>query len=441
MRQCEKLVASPRSFRQTAKRLAQSGANRLGPASKRQETSEAPSHGKSRGMRKRTVRAIVVFRVRDVHFRAVAVEPVHEDDAVGEAEVEVLGEVPDESARDHVPFGRWKHRRVLIAAAIGLEHIGREGRPVLREVPARGNAETPGVLPLEVDGLRDLVQPEVKRVDAGPVRPRDHRAEVPGPRDVPVAAERDGLREFELRPGGTVDRGELRGVGGGEPLVAGGIGLPAHVHVRLRLVDETDGKVIEDVVLRADLPAEILHVIVTLEALADPLHGNRVLLEIKEQEAKARADGPSVRDPVREVRVHGEGHHRRVDRVKVQIPGIRVFGPKPVLGHHPETEREVPRKRYGEMEVRQEKRTRIHRRRAPVRHIAFHPSARMLRHESERHRDVGEISQRRGVEEVRGRIIRPPDHRPAERIGRRRGLVQAESARKHIARKQRNQCK
>ena len=386
------------------------------------------------------MRAVVVFPPRG-GVRAIAHLSVHQDDAVGEAEVEVLGEVPDETARDHVPFGRRKHRRVLLAAAIGLEHVGREGRPVLREVPARGDAETPGVLPLEVDGLRDLVQPEVKRVDAGPVRPRDHRAEVPGPRDVPVAAERDGLREFELRPGGAVDRGELRGVGGGEPLVAGGIGLPAHVHVRLRLVDETNGKVVEDVVLRADMPAKVLHVIVALETLTDPRRRNRMLLEIKEQEAKARADGPFVRNPVREVRVHGEGHHRRVDRVEVQVPGVRVLGPESVLGHDTETEREVPRKRHGEMEVRQEEHPRIHRRRVSVRHIAFHPSARMLRHASKRHRDVGQIRKRRRVEEVRGRIIRPSDHRSAECVCRRRGLVQTESARKYIGRKQRNQCK
>ena len=246
---------------------------------------------------------------------------------------------------------------------------------------------------------------------------------MPGLRDVPVAAERDGLRKLELRPGGTVDRGKLRGVGGGEPFIAGWIGLPAHVHVRLRLVDETDGKIVEDVVLRADLPAEVLHVIVTLEALADPRRRNRMLLEIEEEETETRADGPFVRDPVREVRVHGEGHHRRVNRVEVQIPGVRVFGSESVLGHDAETKGEVPRKRHGKMKVRQKEHPRIHRRRATTRLIALHPSTRMLRHKPKRHRDIRQIAQRRRIEEVCGRIIRPSNHRSTKRIDRRRRLV------------------
>ena len=118
-------------------------------------TSESIGDGKSGGMRKCAVRAVMVGLSRG-GIRAIAHLTIHQDESVGEPEVQVLGEMPDESRRDHVPFGRRKHRRILITAAIGLEHIGGESRPVLREIPARGDAEAPGVLPLELDGFVTL---------------------------------------------------------------------------------------------------------------------------------------------------------------------------------------------------------------------------------------------------------------------------------------------
>ena len=107
--------------------------------------------------------------------------------------------MPDKPRGNHMAFGRRQHRRVLVAAAVRLEDVGREPGPVLGEVPARRKTEAPGVLPLELDFLRLSWQMEIQRANGRPVRPGDRSAQVPGRSDVPVEAARNGLRQVERR--------------------------------------------------------------------------------------------------------------------------------------------------------------------------------------------------------------------------------------------------
>lgn len=179
---------------------------------------------------------------------------------------------------------------------------------------------------------------------------------------------------------------------------------------RHRLIDEADREVLEEVVFRTDLIAIVLHVVVALqpvlEAMSVRRHDRqRILLEVKVEKPHARTDRPLVRHLVGEVRIDRKGHHRRVDRIEVQVPAVRILRAKSVLRHDAQAEGKVPRQWNCQMKVRQPEDARIHGRGPAARQVRLNPSARMLGHETRRHREIRQIRQRRRIEEVRRSVV------------------------------------
>lgn len=266
---------------------------------------------------------------------------IHDDDAVGKGQFNVLPAIPAETRRDHVAVGAGEHGRFLVAGAVRLVGIGEHGRPVFGEVPGRGDGDAVGVDPVEVDGRDGAAEIEVERVERRPLRPGKGAAEVPGVGDVPVEAAGDRLGHVEIR-------------GGAGPAVDRALGLRLAVHIDIdhRLVDEADGEVVEKPVARANLPAPVAEVVVAFQPIADPARNRvRILLEVKVEETKARADRPAVGDGIGEVRVEGKALDGRFQGAVHQRPVVVVFRAESALDIRTEAKGEPCRQGNGQLKM------------------------------------------------------------------------------------------
>ena len=214
-------------------------------------------------------------------------------------------------------------------------------------------------------------------------------------------------------------------------------GLALHVHLDRRLVDETDREGVGDVVLGADLEAEVLHLVVAAQPVGetpelvatgrDLRRGE--LLELKIGPPQTHAHRPAVEDLIGDVGREDEALNRRLHGAEVEQPAIVIRRAEAVVRLHAEAERESVRQRHRQLEVRQHEHPGVQRilavRRPPLAHID--PPARMLGDKADRDLDVGEVGERRGVVEVGRSIHRLAHQCTSHRVRNRGGLIKSKS--------------
>ena len=369
----------------------------------------------------------------------------HQDDSVGHVDLEILGHAPADAAADDLAVAGRKHRGLLVVRAdVRVVDVGDDGRPVLSKVPGRGDADAPAVLPAELRRLVALRRRKLEfdAVELGPVRPRNHGAEVPVLGDVPVDAGGDRLGDVEVRSRRTAENisrhAEIR--------------VTLHARVDLRLVDRADGEVVEDLVASAELHTAGREAVVAVKVVANvPVlridvaqvrHRVRILLEVEVEKPRARTDRPVVGDAVGDVRVDDESLDRRLLRAPGHETIMGIARAEAVVGRDAKAECEAPKCRRDELHVGQDEEAGIHRRTLVGSAIPgnLDAAARVLGDEANLERDVGDVVQCRRVDCIGGAVKTLAKQRTAVGCADGRGLVKPETRRKCRCRRESSHC-